>query len=76
MSDTIRISVPIDRKLNDDLTTICRWGVKAQAIRELIVLLVETQKRESEYIVEDLLKGRLELRRSNFEQVDGYDEET
>ena len=67
MGKIVRISVPIDEEVNEKLKTIMPWGVKAQVVRELLLLLIETQKSTNSYVIQDLLKGKCELRCSKFE---------
>lgn len=61
MTTTRRIGIPIDQETNDRLNKILPWGVKAQVVRELIRLLIETQAGSKKYIVSDLLAGNCEL---------------
>jgi len=60
---TIRLSVPIDREVNAELSALLPYGVKAQVIRSLVTVFIDAQKRygESRWIAEDLIKGRCEL---------------
>ncbi|MEK0325188.1 MAG: hypothetical protein QQN63_05740, partial [Nitrosopumilus sp.] len=61
-TDTIRLSVPISKELNDTLTKFLVRGTKAQVIRELISLLIKAQKEQKDsYIVDDLLRGRCKI---------------
>ena len=62
VSDTVRISVPIDLDLHDKLHKLLPWGTKAEVIRQLLVMLIEAQISEPEtYIVQDLLRGNCKL---------------
>lgn len=60
---TIRLSVPIDREVNAELSALLPYGVKAQVIRSLITLFIEAQKEygENRWVAEDLIKGRCKL---------------
>ena len=61
-TDTIRLSVPISKELNDTLTKFLVRGTKSQVIRELIHLLIKAQKEQKgSYIVDDLLRGRCKI---------------
>jgi len=69
VAELVRVSIPIPKELNDRLNHLLPWGIKAQVVRELILLLLKTQEREAtRYIVQDLLKGNCQLTCSNFEQ--------
>jgi formamidopyrimidine-DNA glycosylase len=61
--NVIRLSVPIEREVNDKLLALLPWGVKAQVIRSLIKLFIDTQIEhgENRWIAEDLIKGRCKL---------------
>ena len=60
--DTVRLSVPISKELNDTLGSFLVRGTKAQVIRELINLLITAQKgHKTSYIVDDLLRGRCKI---------------
>lgn len=61
MTKTVRISVPIERELHDRLSTLLPWGLKAQVVRELLVLLLNSQDKTDRYIVQDLLDGNCKL---------------
>jgi len=69
VEDTVRISVPIDRELHDRLRTLLPWGTKAQVVRELLILLLDTQNETEGYIVQDLLAGDCKLLIINKETV-------
>ena len=60
---TIRLSIPIDREVNAKLSALLPYGVKAEVIRSLVRLFIETQQKhgENRWIAEDLIKGRCEL---------------
>jgi len=60
---TIRLSVPIDREVNAELSALLPYGVKAQVIRSLVTVFIDAQKKygENRWIAEDLVKGRCKL---------------
>jgi len=60
---TIRLSVPIDREVNAELSALLPYGVKAQVIRSLVDVFIKSQKGygEERWIAEDLIKGRCKL---------------
>lgn len=60
---TIRLSVPIDRKVNDELAALLPHGLKAQVIRSLVTVFIKAQREygEERWIAEDLIKNRCQL---------------
>lgn len=60
---TIRLSIPIDREINDKLAAVLPHGLKAQVIRELVVLFIDSQIAlgDEVYLAQHLLKGRVKL---------------
>ncbi len=60
---TIRLSVPIDREINDQLASVLPHGLKAQVIRELVELFISTQIElgDEVYLAQALLKKRVKL---------------
>lgn len=60
-SGTTRISIEVSTEINEKLNNYLPWGVKAQVIRALIELLLDTQSRSAVHIVDDLLRGRCKL---------------
>lgn len=59
--DTVRLAIEIDTATNEQLKTFLPWGLKTEAIRALINLLIKTQRESSEYIVQDLIRGKCKL---------------
>lgn len=61
---TIRLSVPIDREINDKLAAILPHGLKAQVVRSLVELFLDSQKElgADVFLAHALIKNRVELR--------------
>ena len=64
-STTIRLSVPIDRSVNEQFSNIMPHGLKAEAIRCLVQLVIDTQIRlgKDKYLIHHLINGdcRIEI---------------
>jgi hypothetical protein len=72
--DTVRISVPVPRELNDMLNRYIPKGLKAQIVRALLELLITTQRNHPErYIVDNLLNERVEMRVQNLNRTVEHD---
>ena len=63
VTDTIRLSVPIDRKTNDQFSGIMPHGLKAQVIRCLVELVIETQIElgKDSYLIHHLIKKECKI---------------
>ncbi len=62
-SNTIRLSIPIDRDINDQFTGIMPAGLKAQAIRCLVELVVQTQRDlgKDVFLVQHLINNQCRI---------------
>ena len=60
---TIRLSVPIDREVNDQFASVLPHGLKAQIIRELVELFISSQRElgDDVYLAQALIKKRVKL---------------
>lgn len=72
---TIRLSVPIDREVNAELSALLPYGVKAQVIRSLVTVFIEAQNEygKDRWIAEDLIKNRCKLIVQNLNTPDRRD---
>lgn len=60
--NTIRLSVPIEKEINDRLASLLPAGSKAQVIRSLVELFIQTQESSpEEYLAQALIKGHCQL---------------
>jgi len=64
--DDVRLSIPIDWETNEDFTNLMPYGIKAEVIRCLVRLVIETQKNIEEdglkiYIIDHIVRGECEL---------------
>lgn len=59
----IRLSVPIERDINAKFASVLPRGLKAQVVRSLVELFIETQLElgEEVYLAQALIKGRVKL---------------
>ena len=62
-STTIRLSIQIDRDINDQFTGIMPSGLKAQAIRCLVELVVQTQRDlgTDVFLIQHLINNQCKL---------------
>ena len=62
-SNTIRLSIPIDRDINDQFTSIMPSGLKAQVIRCLVELVVQTQRDlgKDVFLIQHLISNQCKL---------------
>lgn len=66
MAERTNIGLQIETELNDQLSKAAPRGMKAEAIRALILLLLEKQKEwiasgRNEFVVDKLLRGQMAL---------------
>ena len=61
--DTIRLSVPIEREVNDTFTAMLPHGLKAEVIRCLVKLVINTQRGmgKDTYLIHHLINNECEL---------------
>jgi len=72
--DIVRLSVPIDKSINDKLAILIPQGMKASVVRELLDLLIKTQVENPEQcLMENLLRGNCKLVVQNLNKVDTND---
>jgi len=59
----VRLSVPIDRGLNDQFAGMMPFGLKAQVIRSLVELVIKTQQDlgTKTYLIHHLINGECKL---------------
>jgi hypothetical protein len=69
---TIRLSVPIEREINTRFASVLPPGLKAQVVRSLVELFVNTQVElgDDVYLAQALIKGRVKLRVQNLNITD------
>lgn len=58
---TVRFAIEIDTEMNEQLKMFLPWGVKTEAMRALLKLLIKSQRETSDYIATDLIRGRCKL---------------
>lgn len=58
---TTRISVEVTNDVNEKLNKFLPWGSKAEIVRQLIHLMIQTQEGTNHYIAQDILQGRCKL---------------
>lgn len=68
-SGGVRISFEVPKEVNDKLSAMCPWGLKAEAMRALIEALIKAQLTENVYIVQDLIRGNCKLVISNVQNL-------
>lgn len=66
MVDRTTVGLQVDPKLNDEFSKAAPRGMKAESIRALIQLLVDTQKEwiadgRTEFVSDKLIRGQLKL---------------
>ena len=56
-NNIIRLSIPIDRELNDKFSAIMPHGLKAEVIRCLVELVIDTQRElgKKKYLIQNLI---------------------
>jgi hypothetical protein len=62
-AEIIRLSVPIEREINARFASVLPKGLKAQVVRSLVELFIETQVElgDDVYLAQALIKGRCKL---------------
>lgn len=58
-----RVAIPVEEELYDDLKFIPK-GIRAEAFRCLLRLLINTQRTTNVYIIDDLINERLSIVKS------------
>jgi hypothetical protein len=66
MEKPVQLGVPVDRTLNDTINKLAPRGMKAEAIRKLLELLIETQREwvdigRTDFVVDYLLRDQCKL---------------
>jgi hypothetical protein len=66
MVDKVQIGFPLDADINDKINKLAPRGLKAEAIRSLLNLLLATQLErtqagKNDFVVDHLLRGRCRL---------------
>lgn len=64
---TIRLSIPIGRDINTRFAAVLPPGLKAEVVRSLVELFIETQIElgDDVYLAQALINGRVKLRVQN-----------
>ena len=62
-NSVIRLSIPIEREVNDAFSALMPHGVKAEIIRCLVDLVIETQRKlgKDSYLIHHLINKECKL---------------
>jgi len=61
--ETIRLSIPIERSVNEQFSNIMPHGLKAQVMRCLVHLVIDTQRDlgKEKYLIHHLINGECKI---------------
>lgn len=59
--DQVRISIPVDKDMHEQLKNLLPWGTQAEVVRSLLQVFIEAHVEHGTYIATHLIKGQCKL---------------